>query len=184
MKRAKPVHAVRSRIPVLMIQRDMESSMEYFTTIAKEVTIKVPFGEMPQAVQEKIIAYGCQRIFNDMVGGLERFPTVKDKVDHVNAMIVKFLSGDIGRSARTGLGTEALIGRGLARVALKTRLGAKSPEWKSFIGLSDNAQDEKLDAIFAKNAEKMAPDVAAELKRRAELAAKRDKLADGLDLDF
>ncbi len=46
----------------------------YTTTIAKERSFDIDFSALPKNAQEKIIAYGVQRIFNDMVGGAERFP--------------------------------------------------------------------------------------------------------------
>jgi hypothetical protein len=158
--------------------------MTYTTTIAKVHSIVVPFADMPKAAQEKIIAYGCQRIFNDMVGGAERFPTVEDKVKHVEAQIARFLAGDIGRAASAGVSQEVAIGRSLIKAGLKAKYGAKSPEWAAFTGLSDDEQEAKLDALLEKNKAKLQPQIDAEVKRRAELAAKRAKQSDGLELSL
>ncbi len=155
----------------------------YSTTIAKTETIEVPFADMPKAVQEKIIAYGCQRIFNDMVGGSERFPTVADKVAHVKAQIARFLAGDIGRASGGGAVPERTkVARAIVRALLKDKYGAKSPEWAAFTGLDDDAQAEKLDAVFAKNEEKLAPKVDAELKRRE--AERKAKASMKVDIDL
>lgn len=156
----------------------------YTTTIAKTNSIVVPFADMPKAAQEKIIAYGCQRIFNDMVGGAERFPTVEDKVKHVEAQIARFLAGDIGRQAAAGVSAEVSIGRSLVRAVLKAKYGAKSPEWAAFTGLTDDEQNAKLDALFERNKAKFAEEVEVEMLARAARAKKRAKQADALEMDI
>lgn len=154
----------------------------YNTTIAKTHTLAVDWAKLPANAQEKIIAYGVQRIFNDMVGGSERFPTVEDKVKHVEAQIARFMAGDIGRAASASVSNETAIGRSLIKAGLKAKYGAKSPEWAAFTGLSDVEQEAKLDALLEKNKAKLQPQIDAEVKRRAELAAKRAKQSEGLDL--
>ncbi len=156
----------------------------YTTTIAKTETLNVPFEKFPAHVQEKIIAYGCQRIFNDMVGGNERFATVEQKVAHVKEKIAAFLAGDVGRAAASGVSTEVAIARQEARRLVKAKLGAKSPEWAAFTGLEDAEQEAKLDAVVEKNKEHFDKFVAAEMKARAEAAAKRAKAAGELTLDL
>lgn len=156
----------------------------YNTTIAKTHTLAVDWAKLPANAQEKIIAYGVQRIFNDMVGGSERFPTIEDKVAHVTAQIARFMAGDIGRQAGVGVSNETAIGRSLIKAGLKAKYGAKSPEWATFTGLEDSEQDAKLDALLDKNRAKLQPQIDAEVKRRAELAVKRAKQSDGLDLDI
>lgn len=158
--------------------------MAYTTVIAKTETIEVPFAEFPAHVQEKIIAYGCQRIFNDMVGGAERFPTVEKKVAHVREKIEEFLKGNVGRAAGAGVSTEQAIARQEARRLVKAKLGAKSPEWAAFTGLADEEQAEKLDAIVAKNKPHFDKFVAAEMKARREAAEKRAKAGAELALDL
>jgi hypothetical protein len=156
----------------------------YTTTIAKTETLPVDWAKLPEAAREKVIAYGVQRIFNDMVGGAERFPTVEKKVAHVREQIERFYAGDIGRKAASGVSTETAIARQEARRLVKAKLGAKSPEWAAFTGLGDEEQNAKLDAVVAKNEEHFKKFVAAEMKARAEAAAKRAKAAEGLALDL
>lgn len=154
----------------------------YSTTIAKTETIPVPFEKFPAHVQEKIIAYGCQRIFNDMVGGNDRFPTVEKKVAHVKEKIEEFLKGNIGRTSAAGVPTEVAIARQEARRLVKAKLGAKSPEWAGFTGLDDDEQNAKLDAVVEKNRAHFDKFVAAEMKARAERAEKRAKADLALEL--
>lgn len=156
----------------------------YTTTIAKTETRSIDWAKLPANAQEKIIAYGVQRIFNDMVGGSERFPTIEDKMAHVDAQIARFMAGDIGRAAATGVAPAVTIARQLVRAALKAQLGAKSEKWATFTGLSDDAQAAKLDEVFAKNEAKFEPEVQAELKRREAAAKSKAKLADKLEFDL
>lgn len=156
----------------------------YTTTIAKTETLPVDWEKLPMQAKEKIIAYGVQRIFNDMVGGAERFPTVEKKVAHVKEQIERFYKGEIGRASGGGVSTEVSIGRSLVRAALKLKYGAKSETWAKFTGLGDEEQNAKLDEVFEKNREAFAEEVKKEMKRRADAAAKRAKQAEGLDLDI
>lgn len=156
----------------------------YTTTIAKTKTLPVDWEKLPQAAREKIIAYGVQRIFNDMVGGSERFPTVEDKVAHVTDAIERFYKGEIGRGGGVGVSPEVAIARQLLRAALKESLGAKSEKWAKFTGLEDAAQAAKLDELYERNKAKFAPEVEKELKRREALKAKRAEQAEGLDIDL
>ena len=158
--------------------------MAYSTVIAKTETIEVPFEKFPEHVQQKIIAYGCQRIFNDMVGGAERFPTVEKKVAHVREEIEAFLQGDVGRATGGGVSTEVTIARQEARRLVKAKYGAKSPEWVAFTGLEDAAQSAKLDELIAKNQSHFDKFVAAEMKARCEAAEKRAKAGEELALDL
>ena len=158
--------------------------MAYSTVIAKTETIEVPFEKFPAHVQEKIIAYGCQRIFNDMVGGAERFPTVEKKVAFVKEKIAAFLKGDIGRQASAGVSTEQAIARQEARRLVKSKYGAKSPEWAAFTGLEDVEQVAKLDELVEKNRAHFDKFVAAEMKARREAAEKRAKAGEELALDL
>lgn len=158
--------------------------MAYSTVIAKTETIAVPFEKFPAHVQEKIIAYGCQRIFNDMVGGAERFPTTEKKVAHVREKIEAFLKGDVGRATGGGVSTEQAIARQEVRRRVKAKYGAKSPEWAAFTGLEDGEQLAKLDALVEKNRAHFDKFVAAEMKARREAAEKRAKAGEELALDL
>jgi hypothetical protein len=156
----------------------------YTTTIAKTETLPVDWEKLPEAAREKIIAYGVQRIFNDMVGGAERFPTVEKKVAHVKEQIERFYAGDIGRKASAGVSTETAIARQEARRLVKAKLGAKSPEWAAFTGLEDDEQNAKLDAVVAKNQAHFDKFVAAEIAARKKAAEMRAKAGGELTLDL
>jgi hypothetical protein len=142
--------------------------MQYFTTVARTETIEVPFEQMPLEAQQKIIAYGCQRVFNDMVGGNDRFANNEQKVAHVKEQIARFMRGDIGRAQSTGVSGETSIARQLVRAGVKKQYGQKSPEWKEFIGLSDRDQEKFLDVLIEKHKDRVQVAVAAEIARRAQ----------------
>ena len=143
-------------------------------------TFPVDWTKLPEAAKEKIIAYGVQRTFNDMVGGSDS--TVEEKGKEIVEAIERYYAGDIGRKAAEGVAPEVAIARSLVKAALKAHWGAKSKEWAEFTGLDDDAQAAKLDTVYAKNEEKFKPDVEAELERRRARAASVAKLKVGIDL--
>ena len=154
--------------------------MIYSVTLGKRAgetkVLPVDWERLPAEAQAKIIAYGVQRTFNDAVGGGDL--SIDDKVKIASGMIADYYQGKIGRKRAEGVSDEVAIGRQLVRAALKDKLGGKSPEWKAFIGLSEDAQNAKLDALAAKHGEKLAAQVAKEIARRAA----KPKL--DLDMDF
>ena len=147
------------------------------------VTMPVDWEKLGDAAKEKIIAYGVQRTFNDMVGG-EKFPTIEAKTAHVTEAIARYYAGEIGRVASAGVSTEQAIGRKLVRQAIKAKYGATSPAWKAFTGLTDDDQVAKLDAMLEKNRAAFEPEIKEEMARMAAAAAKRAKLAGKLELSI
>lgn len=84
------------------------------------------------------------------------------------------------RVAGSGVDEFTSTARSMVKAIFKAKLGAKSPEWAEFTGLSDADQFAKLDALFAKNEKVLRPKVEAELKRKQmEREAKR-----ALSVDF
>ena len=154
----------------------------YQTTIGKTRSFDVDFAALPAVSQEKIIAYGVQRIFNDMVGGSERFPTLDDKCAHVEATIARFMAGDVGRAAKEGVSVETGIARAEARRLLKLKMGAKSAEWATFTGLPDDEQVAHLDTVVEKNKAHFDKFVAAEMKARKAAAEARKGALGSIDL--
>ena len=85
------------------------------------------------------------------------------------------------RVAGDGVSEETKVQRAIMRQAIKLQLGAKSPKWKDFDALPIAEQNAKLDANYAKNVEKLAPQVADEMKRREAARKAKAKLADGVE---
>lgn len=84
------------------------------------------------------------------------------------------------RGEGSGVSTETRIGRSLMRGMMKAK--ADSRAWATFTGLSDAAQNEKIDANIAKNADAMAMKVKAEIARLEALRAAKAKIAEGMDI--
>lgn len=81
------------------------------------------------------------------------------------------------RGDGTGADPRTLVARSNVRRAIKERYGSKSPEWAKFTGLSDADQLAKLDETYAANVEVFDPAIDAEIKRRADAAKAKAKLA-------
>jgi hypothetical protein len=102
--------------------------------------------------------------------------------DEANAAMQKavdaIVAGDwTSRTAGAGVDERTRVERSVTMAAAKAKFGAKSPEWATFGGLSDDAKNEKLDAWYAAFAEVLAPEVEAEMARRAEKRASKTGLA-------
>lgn len=78
------------------------------------------------------------------------------------------------RTGGDGVDERTRVARQVTQATVKAKLGATSPEWKAFTGLSDAEQVAKLDEWFADNAEVLTNAVDAEI---AERAAKRERKA-------
>jgi hypothetical protein len=86
----------------------------------------------------------------------------------------KLAAGTLG-SREGGEGeTEAeRVTRQIVRDAFKAKVGKDSPEWKDFDALGKAEQNDKLDAMFAKNAKALQPAVDAKLKALADERARK-----------
>lgn len=111
--------------------------------------------------------------------------------DAAKAMMEKvkdaLLSGDWGavRAGGAGVSEEVAIQRAVMREVMKASFGAKSPKWAEFTGKTDGEQATVLDTLFAKNAEALAPKVAAETKRRETVRkAKAEAAKIKVDIEF
>jgi len=129
---------------------------EYKTTISwgkgteKETrSFTVDFKNLPDNAKEKIIAYGCQRVFNDAVGGKDKFDTFDDKCKFVEKMIENYENGIIGRApGAPKVSTLQSTIYKLARAALKTARAKAGKDMKTFTGLDKIKQLEILDKVI------------------------------------
>ena len=76
------------------------------------------------------------------------------------------------------------VARSIVRKAIKEKVGSKSPEWAKFTGLSDADQLAKLDETYAANAAIFDPAIDAELKRRADAAKAKSKVASAMEFNL
>lgn len=88
------------------------------------------------------------------------------------------------RGEGSGVDPRTAVARSIVRKAIKEKFGSKSPEWAKFTGLSDKDQLSKLDETYAANAEMFDPAIDAEIKRRADAAKAKSKLASGLAIEL
>lgn len=88
------------------------------------------------------------------------------------------------RVAGEGVSELVTVQRQVMRSRIKVQLGSKSPKWKAFTGLSDAEQNAKLDANYAKNADKLDGFVAEEMARRAEARAAKKALKGDVAIDL
>lgn len=89
------------------------------------------------------------------------------------------IAGTIGvRGTGDGASYFTTVARSIVRANVKSAWGAKSQKWLDFAKLDDDAQDAKLDAVYAANEAVLKPKVEAEIERRTEAArAKKATIA-------
>lgn len=87
------------------------------------------------------------------------------------------------RGDGTGADPRTLIARSITRKVMKESLGAKSPEWAAFTGLSDKDQLAKIDENYAANEAVLSPAVDEEITRRANANKAKAKLAKAVTIN-
>lgn len=138
--------------------------------------VKLNGQTLPAGSVEYLLNFALQSL-QDAYAGARSAAEAKGAFD---GKLDKLIAGTIGtRTASAAVSDETRIQRKIVKAALKAKLGGASAEWKTFTGLEQDVQEAKLDELFTKNAEALAPLVAAELeelqrerKRKAALAAK------------
>lgn len=150
----------------------MTSNIHSFTRAGVEMSIDI--SKLTPDIIEQLIRHGLTQKIGDAAANAKAVATETGVpiADVAKAMMEKvrdaLLAGDWG-TVRTGgnsVSEEVAIQRAVMRDAMKAAFGAKSPKWAEFTGKTDAEQATILDNLFAKNAEALAPKVAAETKRR------------------
>lgn len=132
----------------------------------------VDMSAIAQDIVVRLAVHGLQQKIADAASGAETEAEAQGAMDKAIAAI---LAGDwSSRQAGGGVDEFTTIARQVVRGAIKDKLGAKSPEWTAFIGRSDSAQNEALDANYAKNESVFRPIVEAKVEERK---ADRDRKA-------
>ena len=165
--------------------------MTVITITSRGVSVDVDTSKLNEDVLAKLLAYGITQKVGDAASGAAKVATetgasVEDVTKGMMSKAVDALiAGEWSiRTAGEGVSERTKVERAVMRNAVKVKLGSTSPKWKEFTGLSDADQNAKLDAMYATNAEKLAPAVDAELKRREDARKAKAKLADGLSIDI
>jgi len=146
------------------------------------VTFVAPDGEytlngkaLPANSVEHLLTFALQTLQDAYAGAKD----AAEAEGAFNGKLDKILEGTLGTRSGGGSGVDerTRVARSIVRKAFKAKVGGKSPEWATFTGLDDTAQNEKLDAWFAANEETFTPAVDAEMKARAKAAKDKASLA-------
>lgn len=128
--------------------------------------------ELPESSVAHLMTFALQTLQDAYAGA----KSTDEALGMFNGKLDKLLNGTIGtRGSGDGADERTRVARQLVRGLVKTKYGSKSPEWATFIGLSDDDQNAKLDAMFAANEAALSGAVDEKI---AELAAARAKRAD------
>lgn len=144
-----------------------------------DVTFTTPKGkyaingtELPESSVAHLMTFALQTLQDAYAGA----KSTDEALGAFNGKLDKLLNGTIGtRSGGDGADERTRVARQLVRGLVKAKYGAKSTEWTAFTGLADDAQNAKLDAMYAANEAALASAVDEKI---AELAAARAKRAD------
>jgi hypothetical protein len=127
--------------------------------------------ELPDASVAHLMTFALQTLQDAYAGA----KSTDEALGAFNGKLDKLLNGTIGtRSGGDGADERTRVARSVTMSAAKAKFGAKSPEWATFTGLSDNDKNAKLDGWYAANAAAFDPAIDEEMARRA---AKRDAKA-------
>lgn len=137
--------------------------------------------ELPESSITYLATFALQSL-QDAYAGAE---TAEEAVNAWTVKRDKLIAGTIGtRGGGDGVDDRTRVARSVMRKVAKDKFGAKSPEWATFTGLGDAAQNAKLDTWYAKNEGDLSPAVDAEMKRRADAAKGKRALSGKVTLDL
>lgn len=137
-------------------------------------TCDITAADIADGMAQRIFDYGLKQVIADAASqatnAADATAMMAKKLDAIRNGTWSSRGGGSAVDERTE------IARMIVRAELKANYGAKSPEWADFTGLSDEAQNEKLDYNFAENEDVFGPIVDAEIARRVEKAKDRQAL--------
>lgn len=136
-------------------------------------TFQMPIDKMHEASIVKALRYGFQRWINDRVGGKD--VKLQDKLDDTSVFLAKVMDGSWQHMTKTRDSVD--LRTKIARKLVWAKLG--KDKRKELSELENAGVNEILDALIAKNAEKLAPAIDKEIAR---LEAEAKAMA-GLELD-
>ena len=139
---------------------------------AWQASVSVDIGKLSADIIARLAVHGLHQKIADAAAGSET-------LDEANAAMQKAIDGLLAgewtqRTGSGGVDERTRVARSVVHAAVKAKFGAKSPEWATFTGLSDDDRNAKLDGWFAEHESTFAPAVDEEMARRA---AKRDAKA-------
>ena len=141
------------------------------------VTFETPEGkyvlngtELPESSVAHLMTFALQTLQDAYAGD----KSAEDAIASFETKQARLIEGTIGTRSSGGVDEQTRVARSVVRAAAKAKFGAKSEDWAKFEALTDDAQNEKLDAWFTANEAAFTPAVDEEMARRA---AKRDAKA-------
>lgn len=180
---------------------------ETFTATSRGVDVTIDIAKLSPAIVANLFTYGLTQKLADAASGAVRDAAEGAKVNVDDKAAMKDWSmSEAGRmaiaestltmmtkaadalvagewSTRTagdGVSRETRVGRSIMRGLMKAKADSKA--WAAFTGLTDAAQNAKIDANVAANAEAMAVKVAAEIVRLDAVKVAKAKLGEGLTI--
>lgn len=135
-------------------------------------SVTVKLSDLSPDIIARLAVHGLHQKIADAAAGSQT-------LDEASADMAKALKALVAgewtqRTAGAGVDERTIVQRSVTKAAAKASMGAKSPEWATFTGLSDDAQAEKLDAWFVEHEAALSAAVEDELAARQ---AKRDRKA-------
>lgn len=162
-----------------------------FTVMSRGVACEVSIGDLSADIIARLALHGLHQKVADAASNAKAIADeAKAPVADVTANLMAGARDGLvagtwtQRTSGAGVDERTRVARSVVHAAVKAKFGAKSPDWATFTGLDDAAQNEKLDAWFAANEATFAPAVDAEVQRRAEKRAAKTELAKSVTFEM
>lgn len=146
-------------------------------------TSTIALADIPADIVLDLALHGLKQKIADAASGAQTADEAQGSMDKA---IKGILAGEWStRGASDGASFETIVGRSVMRNAFKVKVGAKSPQWAKFTGLSDADQIAKLDEWLAgPQGEALADAIAKEIALRKERAANKADAAKAVEFDI
>ena len=139
---------------------------------------------LPESIILDLIRHGLKQKVADAASGAKTEAEATGPMQKALDAILKGEWSSRGEGS-DGASMETIVGRSVMRNAFKLKVGAKSPEWAKFTGLSDADQLAKLDAWLAgPQGVALAEPIAKEIALRKERAANKADAAKAVEFDI
>jgi len=138
--------------------------------------VPVDMASMPQNAWLKIVSYGVQRTFNDMIGGSDT--DVATKVAQTRDNVAEYLKGNVGRQAASRATPLEVAIRNIMRKLVTAKMDKEAK--KAWDALEADERNAQLDALFAKQAEPVKAKLTKQAQKDVEEAQRRAEEAKAL----
>lgn len=143
-------------------------------------SVAVDVTKLSAEIVAKLAVHGLHQKIADAAAGAQ---TQDEAEAAMGKAVDALLAGDwSSRTAGEGVDERTRVARSVVFAALKSKFGAKSPEWAEFTGRAQDAQNTRLDEIFAEHEATFAKAVDEEIERRRAKAAAKAGLAKSVDV--